>query len=351
MHEDHLNRTNEAVRSTHHSIDERLDQGQAVFKQTTHNMTEHLTAIIAELRNLSKEQFEVIVDRLRQIENRKSPSLETENLSSFELHGVGGHGQAKAEPATGDRSHLSASLDRLCLLASSKADMCYSLDAEEIIDNLECILDAILLKEREIRPGNLQCKKRMRPEDEEASSRYRGIRRVRGILTASRAIELGNRSNFEFYSRTRQRRSSTRQWVEEYDLDGCTAVVSLKTDDYSTEDYNRGTRGRPTQGIHSQSRGHMSIMSNRGNNTKTIKISARFLQQLTSSSFSSLNPKLMFHPIIPDSAEIFVAVKAGDVDRMVELFNDGKASLHDCDCEGRSLLNVSILISNRSGTT
>ena len=73
---------------------------------------------------------------------------------------------------------------------------------------------------------------------------------------------------------------------------------------------------------------------------RPTKISASFEQRITSLGFDSPHPRLSFHPIVPCGADIFTAVKQGDIDWMLELLNTGKASLRDCDSEGRSLLNV-----------
>lgn len=70
------------------------------------------------------------------------------------------------------------------------------------------------------------------------------------------------------------------------------------------------------------------------------KISTSFFQRLTKDGFFSLSPRLSFCAIIPDSSEIFVLVKDGDLKGIINHLQQGKASLSDCDSEGRTLLNV-----------
>lgn len=52
-------------------------------------------------------------------------------------------------------------------------------------------------------------------------------------------------------------------------------------------------------------------------------------------------PIITFNAIIPDDSDIFEAIKLGDFDWMLELFESRNASPHDCDPDGRSLLYVS----------
>jgi hypothetical protein len=73
------------------------------------------------------------------------------------------------------------------------------------------------------------------------------------------------------------------------------------------------------------------------------KILARFEQNMDFFGFNVMNPTIMLHNIVPDDSEIFSAIKSGDLHQLVALLKDGKASLRDCDADGRSLLSVSTL--------
>jgi hypothetical protein len=69
-----------------------------------------------------------------------------------------------------------------------------------------------------------------------------------------------------------------------------------------------------------------------------------FLQQhVTQKSSTLLTPALSIRNTIPNNSNIFKIATFGTVDKLREIFSSGKASPSDCDANGRSLINVSIL--------
>lgn len=73
---------------------------------------------------------------------------------------------------------------------------------------------------------------------------------------------------------------------------------------------------------------------------RQTKISTSFMQRVTKDGFFSLKPRLSFCAIIPHNSEIFALVGDGDLKGIIVHLQQGKASLSDCDPEGRTLLNV-----------
>jgi len=61
--------------------------------------------------------------------------------------------------------------------------------------------------------------------------------------------------------------------------------------------------------------------------------------QLVAGSFSSI-PNLSLQNIVPNDSEIFLLARQGNIDGIVKLVADHKASLHDRDEDGQSLLHV-----------
>jgi hypothetical protein len=69
-----------------------------------------------------------------------------------------------------------------------------------------------------------------------------------------------------------------------------------------------------------------------------------FLQQhVTQKSSTLLTPTLSIRNTIPDDSDIFKIAASGTVGKLREMFSSGEASPLDCDTNGRSLINVSIL--------
>ena len=313
-----------------HLVADRTHETQHRFQQGAHQLTEEFATRLDKLPSMSTDQHDAIIDRLRRIELQTSVMSETVTSLASNSMLSKGEPDDQHEETSQSELNLSAAIDRLCNLASSTAQVCYSKDAEEIIDDLGCILDAILHQAAGITDKSSGASKRKRYDEDHFPIIHRNIKRVCGLLSASCAVEFGgNISARSAYSSIGIQKILKRS-TDIFNMTACTAVVSLKTETYP------GVERRGKQGT---LRGSISILPRKS--TKRAKISVHFLQRFIGSGFNSLDPILWFHPVVPDNAEIFGAVENGNLDKMLELLNAGKASLRDCDSEGRSLLNVS----------
>lgn len=339
-HDQHSDSTQIIVQNTSHLLVERINNNHAHLQQNTEEVARNITTRLERLENLSTEQFEKIIDCVRRIELQSSLTHEATDTKPTETRVPEVEQGPEASLFAQNGSTLSAAIDRLCLLASNTATVCYSEDAEDIIDDLECVLDAILNQDIHAMGGNSRNGKRKRCHEEQFHDLNRHIKRVRGILSASQAVELNSDKSTRHRHDTRSERNqmTSKHFAQTYRMGDCTAVLSFRTDTNSVSGRQEGFKRLHIEDALSTLRGNISILPN--NNSRRFKISVSFLQRLTSSGFSCVNPGLLFHPVVPRDAEIFKAVTTGDVDRMFELLNSGKASLRDCDSEGRSLLNV-----------
>ena len=332
--------TRKVIQNTSHLLVEQMNNNHADLRRNTDAVSGNITTRLERLENLSTEQFEEIIDRLRQIELQSSPKQNATDTNSAGAHIPEVEQDPEASFFAKHDLSLSAAIDRLCLLASNTDTVCYSKDAENIIDDLGCVLDAIMNQDIRAMSGNSRGGKRKRGDQEQSHDLHRNIKRVHGILSASQAVEL-NRNNSTRHRRdTRSERiqMKSKHLTRAYNMVDCTAVVSIRTDTHSVSERQAEPKRLHIEDALRTMRGSISILPN--TNLRRFKISLSFLQRLTSSGFSCVNPGLFFHPIVPMDAEIFEAVETGDVDWMLELLNAGKASLQDCDSEGRSLLNV-----------
>lgn len=337
---DSSNLTQKVVQHTSQLIVERMNNNHAELQQNTEEVAGSITTRLERLENLSTEQFKIINDLSRQIEIQSSLKHEVNYTNPTETRLPEVEQRPEANSFALHGSALSAALDRLCLLASNTGTVCYSEDAEDIIDDLECVLDAILNQEIRATGGNCRDGKRKRCDEGQSRDVNRQIKRVRGILSASQVVELNNDNSTRHRHDTRSERKqmTSKRFAQVYSMNDCTAIVSFRTDTNSVSGREEGFKRLHTEDALSTLRGSISILPN--TDPRQFKISVSFLQRLTSSGFSCVNPGLLFHPVVPEDAEIFKAVTAGDVDRMLELFNTGNASLRDCDVAGRSLLHV-----------
>lgn len=63
--------------------------------------------------------------------------------------------------------------------------------------------------------------------------------------------------------------------------------------------------------------------------------------QVTYDSFTSILPQITVNNILPPDSLVFRVAASGTVQELLALVAEGKASLHDHDTYGQSLLHVS----------
>ena len=330
---EHSRRMHECLQQTGNLIIGRLDDNTQEVQQHTRDVANQVAAKINTLQEMSTGQSETMVDLLRQIYGCLKPDLSGATSADCKP-------STEAQDSTVKREEeLSAAIDRLCSLASDTATAYHSDEAENIIEDLEHVLTALMDHDTEKSNKDSTSRKRKRPVEDGLPNMSREIKKLRGMLTASRAIEIDESSAATGHS-AQQKTIGMRHSTNVYYLTECTAVVSIKTGTYSKSMLASSTQPESAQNVLSVLQGNISILPRHC--IKPKKISASFIQRITSSGFNSLHPKLSFRPIVPYDAHILEAVKTGDTDWMLELLHTGKASLHDCDSEGRSLLNVRV---------
>lgn len=330
---------NEGFQNTNDLIFGRLDENNEKLQQQTQSIGNQITAKIDKVQVISAGQSENIVELLRQIHD--CLKTKSDGASSADCNSSFKPREAEDE-ITSERDRFSAAIDRLCLLASNKATTYYSGEAEGIIGDLEHVLNALLDYDARKSSQSLTSRKRSRSAVDEPTSASREIKKIRGIVTASCGVEISESSSATTKFNIQQRPISTKRSVKVYDLVNCRAVVSIKTSSHDSSMRTTAKGKEPIGNILEAVQGNFSLLAR--DSIKPTKISASFEQRITSLGFDCPHPRLSFHPIVPENADIFTAVKEGDMNWMLALLDTGKASLRDCDPEGRSLLNVCIQI-------
>lgn len=319
------------------NVTNHLNQSEQAIQQQMQSNSEQISSRFDEMHSMSTNQSQVIIGLLHQIQgclNSKSSAACTTDRKPIE----------DVENTLDDLTSedgvgiLSTAVDRLCRFATKNTTVYHSDEAEEIIDDLEQIINALLEHDAKIPHAADSGRKRKCPDDSGEPDVPYEIKKIRGIVTASRAIEVGGSQSKCPRGSNQARSKQIRQSTKIFGMTDCTAVVSVKSGSYSqTTRMSCNETGSVLSALN-YLQGNISLLPT--HSTKPVKISASFIQQLTCSGFSSPYPRLAFHPIVPEDAEIFHAVNHGDVSRMVELLDCGEASLLDCDSEGRSLLSV-----------
>ncbi|KAL8667126.1 MAG: hypothetical protein Q9168_007345 [Polycauliona sp. 1 TL-2023] len=321
------------------AVENRVHQSEQNILQHIQLGSEPIVARLDRTDAMSETQTHTIVELLRQIHGClkidatvASPTINQSDAKlQNPLHDMTSNCEERG---------LSAAIERLCRFASNTTTVYDAGEAEEIFDDLEHIINSLLnYNARNAEPCQSNRKRKRSADDRDLDVQHE-MKKVRGLLTASRAVQVTGSGPARQNVNHQGRRLRTKHSMEVYEMADCTAMVSVRTGMYGSNILMPGVEAIPVRNEHGLFQAHISLLPRQ--NTRVTKISAFFTQQITDSGFSSPFPGVVFHPIIPDNAEIFKAVMKGDVDWMLELFDAGKASLHDCDSEGRSLLNYAI---------
>lgn len=327
----------ESLEQITNTVTNHLYQNEESSRQHMQSSSKQIASRLDEVQAMSTDQSRVIIELLQQIHG----CLKNESSAASASDGPSTRSRDTLNDVTfEDEGTILAAMDRLCRFASQNTTIYHADEAEEIIDDLKQIIDVLLDHDGKSPDAAGPGRKRKRLDDSEEPNVSYEIKKIRGIVTASRAIEVGGSKSNRPIGSNHARQKRMRQSTKIFDMSDCTAVVSVKRGSYSPStrmsDNEMGSVLSALDYLH----GNISLLPT--HSTKPIKISASFIQQLTCSGFNSPHPRISYHPIVPKDAKIIQAVRSGDVGWMVELFNSGEASLHDCDVEGRSLLNYAI---------
>jgi len=144
---------------------------------------------LANLSNLSSEQFSVIIRMLQQIESAQTATGEN---ATTEATGNNDNGDGKKE--------LSETIDRLCLLAEEDGTV-HSSEAQSIIEDLEHVLDVLSDFTSSSKEDQ---RKRKRSDNDGNEITLPDVKRMRGLLTSASAVALnpkGLHITFSVYQR------------------------------------------------------------------------------------------------------------------------------------------------------
>lgn len=337
-------------------------------QQAAESLEERLNVLAA----MSTRQHETIMDNLARIQNQveegKASTVPTPEMFTPKVAMSDNSREEKADNNTEDSqagNGLSESIDRLCSLATKPRATAYSDQAQQIIADLEKILCLVSMEAKS--PAPLESRKRK--QDQQAGlefaelSRYPkqslDLKKLQGLLISSPYIsineqgqlvtELFKLSSFidPFHiasfdtSITSENRRYRKTTFQNYDTTVGSAFVHIKKRrlrENSDHGQNNTVNIKPDEEVEEIFEGRIDFIPKRTN--RQIRISASFMQRVAKDGFFSLKPRLSFCAVIPYNSEIFDLVSCGDLKGIIDHIQQGKASLSDCDPEGRTLLNV-----------
>lgn len=319
----------EALGTATQSIGSHLEASTISSHKDVQDITQSLGSRLDGISELSTSQHGTIIERLTRIQKTLG-----ERLSS-PTPNIPLRSPSPAREASQGCAGLLTSIDRLGALVSEPGMAHSSEAAEAVIQELELILDFFVTKAI-ARATPASGTKRKRAEDETDLAVTTGaVEKMRGLLSISQSVDIAQIGPQNKPNERRCAKAGLHSRTV-WDMQACTAVISCTS---------RPSRAAPRR-QHFTTRdpvdwfeGTVSLRPKSGSSRKKLLLS--FFQQFSSSGFTSLNPTLSFHALLPCDSAIFCAIELGDMTSMLGLLNDKKASLTDCDTEGRSLLCVS----------
>jgi len=320
----------DALGAATQSIGSQVEASTVTSYQIAQGITQSLGSRLDGLSELSNSQYGTIIKLLKQIQETSD-----ERLSS-PMPDHPPRSPCPAREAGQECAGLLTSIERLGALASDSGVADNPEAAERVIQELELILD-FLVKQAIARGPPVFGMKRKRTEDESnLAVTTRDVKKMKGLLSASQSIDMAQIGPHKKLNERRYAKVGSHYSRTVWDMQGCTAVISCISRPNKAAPHRQGfTPRNPVDCFE----GSVTLRPKPGSSRKKLRLS--FLQRFSSSGFTSLNPTLSFHALLPFDSAIFCAIELGDMNSMLGLLNDKEASLTDCDIEGRSLLSVS----------
>lgn len=320
----------DALGAATQSIGSQLEASTVKSQQIAQDITQSLGSRLDGLSELSTSQCGTIANLLTQIQKTLDERL------SNPTPNIPPRSPSAAREAGQECAGLLTSIERLSALAS-EAEMAHSSEpAEAVIRELELILDFLVTKAI-ARATPVSGTKRKRAEDEtDLAMTTCDVKKMRGLLSVSQSVDMAQIRPRSKPNERRYDKVGSRYTRTVWNMQECITVISC------TSRPNKAAPNR--QGFNPRNpidffEGTVNLRPKTGSSRKKLLLS--FHQRFSSSGFTSLNPTLSFHALLPSDSAIFCAIEMGDLNTILGLLNDKEASLTDCDAEGRSLLGVS----------
>ncbi|OAP64992.1 hypothetical protein AYL99_00964 [Fonsecaea erecta] len=306
----------EVVRSTAASVNHTIGQASGATNAQLQNISTLLEAIQAQVSAGST--------RSALFQHHHAPLQEDSPLS------------AHSNEPVGVNPELSECLARLCRLGSRDSGTIFYEEAETIIEDLECFLSALLeLKETE---AVVAAKKTKEERGQDAMVTRRDMKRIRGLISASGAIDVNQAP--KRLTTPRARKVVQKQHSIELTLPGCKATITVSRRAFQ-EFCNPPRQGQLTNDSHAEE--FFATVKASIDDVQSPAVLVAYLRQVRSENgFSSLRPVICIGKTLPIGSAIFHIVSQGDVEGLRRLLARGEGSLRDRDSRGTPLLHYAV---------
>ncbi|ERF71232.1 hypothetical protein EPUS_08150 [Endocarpon pusillum Z07020] len=236
------------------------------------------------------------------------------------------------------------SIERLCQLAKQKGGALSNNDAEVIISDLDALLafasvPSLHTKSKSPVPGKRQSGM---VQEKNNHSSNRELKRMRNLLGSSDTLVVNQKGKAEshrlstFKNRKISSKRSRKEIPKAYGKITMTTTEShyIATSDSSQEQIT--TSPQTTREFTASLNAVLDHPRFQAN------LTVSFHQHATADGFFSLCPSISVGLIRPNNSAVFECVRYGDMDGLLSLIGQGKASLRDCDSYGTPLLHYAI---------
>ncbi|KAF8248642.1 ankyrin [Wilcoxina mikolae CBS 423.85] len=318
-----------------------LNQSQELHQETQRDVRT-VADKVDKLVNMSTNQFHTIVDLLQQLQKAQSTRKNNntghpDHLDSALLPALRiGRQKTQFEPESTSRSkntEASESINRLFGLAENSAITIYSMEAQSIIKDIENILD-IAFKDAcfGLQSGHQKRKYENVGFDNEWDICH--FKRMRGLLGSAPAVDLNQNERIQL-TLPPGSRFHNKYTFKTIEIGGWSLSILAR-------DRRRGKQhAEPADHENTIFTGTLTITPN-GNATdgnSRLRLTASLQQKVECNGYYSLKPTLSFSAVLPLNSKVFELAKNGDVQGLLRLLSERKASLSDSDTAGRQLLH------------
>lgn len=235
----------------------------------------------------------------------------------------------------GGQDELLESLGRLSRLAKQKEGTIVDEDAQNIIDDLDILLNAVSMHISPRKHATHPSMKRpIGIVDEGSSINGRDLKRIRGLLNSSLSIDV-NQGARRFTPITNSKVTQQNKTKEIQTAHGNIRVAT------NNRRYSAVPDSSQDEGVAHQTAIEFtaSIRSIINHPQFQAIVDVRFHQNVMPHGYCSISPSISVGMILPDDSPVFSLVRNGDVEGLLSLFRQGKASIRDHTSFGTPLLH------------
>lgn len=235
----------------------------------------------------------------------------------------------------GDGRAVQEAINRLYAHSHETEKTLYSDEAVSIIEDLEKILSMLMNHDESL--ININGKRPLHDDvATKAEQRLREAKRVQGLFTSSRQIDVNLHGNSTLIPTKPLKKDYARSYIyHAYKINSGSTVFQLRKGILLIKpQYLDSERiATPIEVLY----GTIIYLPEQ---PYTMAVSISWLQEIYTGSFLSKAPALCHHRILPQNSEIFDVIESDNLYRFNEMLQSREVTIHDVDRDGCCLLSV-----------